>query len=75
MVCSGRRRAAAKGLLLLKALAVGALIHRWVGLMRADLNGVQTAVLAFLAVVGAVGYGAANGGWACRRSRCWYDRS
>lgn len=62
MVCSGRRRAAAKGLLLLKALAVGALIHRWVGLMRADLNGVQTAVLAFLAVVGAVGYGAANGG-------------
>ena len=55
--CEGKSAA-----LSLEGLTVGALIHRWVGLMRADLNGVQTAVLAFLAVVGAVGYGAANGG-------------
>ena len=31
-------------LLLLEALAVGALVHGGVGLVRADLDGVQTAV-------------------------------
>ena len=49
-------------LLLLEALAVGALVHGGVGLVRADLDGVQTAVLGVLAVVGTVGHGAADGG-------------
>ena len=47
-------------LLQLEALAVGALHHSGVGLMGAHLDGVQAAVLAVLAVMGAVVHGALN---------------
>ena len=62
MLCSGRLKGRLQKLLLLEALAVGALVHGGVGLVRTDLDGVQTAVLGVLTVVGAVGHGAANRG-------------
>ena len=62
MQCSGRLKGRLQKLLLLEALAVGALVHGGVGLVRTDLDGVQTAVLGVLTVVGAVGHGAANRG-------------
>ncbi len=52
MLCSGRLKGRLQKLLLLEALAVGALVHGGVGLVRADLDGVQTAVLGVLTVVG-----------------------
>ena len=48
-------------LLFLKALAVGALVHGGVGLMGADLDGGQTAVLLGLTVVDAAGDRALDG--------------
>ena len=62
-------------LLLAEALAVGALIHGGIGLMGADLNGVQAAVGLTLAMVRAgsdLAFDGSVGG--CRRNR-WYDRT
>jgi hypothetical protein len=62
MLCSGRLKGRLQKLLLLEALAVGALHLGGVGLMGAHGDGVQTAVVLVLAVVGAVGDTAFDGG-------------
>ena len=48
-------------LILLKALAVGALVHGGIGLVGAHLDAVQATVVHFLAVMCAAGDGALDG--------------